>query len=133
MSTKIREMVETAQAEEATGITESRGGLGKYYTHGGSEWTVEEAKERFHNQEAIEVPNAGAGSYHKFLASMGAKKVEVWDHTSSAGDWYFMVEFEDGWYLVSQGNRHPRCGFSYSKDRFGFETKDDLIEYLKNA
>ena len=59
----------------------------------------------------------GAGDYRAVAQSLGFERCEVYDWTSSAGDWTFLVS-EDGfcWRIMSQTNRWPLCGFEYHID-----------------
>ena len=58
---------------------------------------------------------AGANGYRDWARERGYNKVEVYDWTSSAGDWVFLVS-RDGfeWRLLFQTNNWPRAGFSYA-------------------
>lgn len=129
----LKDVIEQTKAEEATGIPENTHGIGAFYDGRGNLLTLEEAKEQFEESKVIEAPNAGAGSYHKVLAALGATKVEVWDHTSSAGDWSFMVELAGTWFCVSQSNRWPKHGFSYCLSKeLQAETKEELGRMLES-
>ena len=59
----------------------------------------------------------GAGNFRKWAAQQGYPFCEVYDWTSSAGDWSFIVS-KDGqtWYPMYQENNYPRGGFSRSID-----------------
>jgi hypothetical protein len=108
---------ETEMAEEATGIAQSPGGLGKLYARGGIELTDEEAQDRILANECVEAPNAGAGSYRKFFVDRVLyAELKVVEWSSSAGDWTFAVRDDSLWRLAFQTNRYPRHGFSYSVD-----------------
>ncbi len=100
--------IEKQMAEDATGCRQSNG-IGKFYNNKGYEITIKEAKKMFRQGDIIEVPNAGAGSYREVLNLLGFKKVEVYDWTSSAGDWTFKIRGK----LVCQENRYPYQGFRY--------------------
>jgi hypothetical protein len=120
-------------SDQATGIAENPSGLGQYYLDGGREVNTEEAQDALLAGEQVEVPNAGAGSFRSFFKSVGCDKVEVWDWTSSAGDWVFGVRDgpEGMWYPAFQSNRYPGHGMSYSIDRgHGFPSWEDLMEYM---
>lgn len=58
---------------------------------------------------------AGAGGYVEYAHQRGYQHVEVYDWTSSAGDWVFLIS-KDGqeWQLLFQTNNYPRPGFSWS-------------------
>lgn len=59
----------------------------------------------------------GAGDYRKEAESMGFPHLSVFDWTSSAGDWTFIVS-QDGksWYVMSRENNWPSTGFTYYID-----------------
>jgi len=100
--------IEKQMCEDATGCKQSNG-IGKFYNNKGNEITIKEACQLFRQGETVEVPNAGAGSFREVLSLLGYKKVDVYDWTSSAGDWTFIIK---GHY-VSQENRYPYNGFRY--------------------
>ena len=106
--------VEREIAEQATGCRQHTA-LGKLYADGGRELTREEAQGLIRTGGSVEVPNAGAGSYRQiFVDVLGYKQLEVENTGSSAGDWQFAVEDEDGWHLAEQDNRYPYHGFRYT-------------------
>ena len=80
----------------------------------------------------------GADSYKKYARKKGYKHVEVWNWSSSAGDWQFPVS-KDGneWHMLVQENNYPRAaGFSHSivSDTIPFPlfgTKDEVMQQLK--
>lgn len=55
----------------------------------------------------------GAGDFAQYARQHGYSYVEVFDWTSSVGDWSFIVS-KDGqtWYLMTQENNYPRPGFT---------------------
>jgi hypothetical protein len=55
----------------------------------------------------------GAGDFRRWAAQQGYQFCEVFDWTSSAGDWSFIVS-KDGetWYPMFQENNYPRGGFT---------------------
>ena len=59
----------------------------------------------------------GVGGYRQYAANLGYTHVKVYDWTSSAGDWTFLVS-KDGfeWHVMSQTNNWPRAGFEYCID-----------------
>lgn len=62
---------------------------------------------------------AGVGGYRQYAMSLGFTIVKVYDSTSSAGDWSFLVS-KDGieWHILYQTNNWPYGGFSYSIDGY---------------
>jgi hypothetical protein len=57
-----------------------------------------------------------AGGYRRWAEAQGYTHCEVYEWTSSAGDWTFLVS-RDGeeWFIMSQENNYPRgSGFSRS-------------------
>lgn len=105
------------QAEEATGCRQV-GGLGKYYARGGRELTIEQAAEILMTGGEVEVPNAGAGSYDDFFATIPKiKSWTPWDQQSSSGDWSFKITTVDGRSgFAYQEHRFPYHGYRYSTD-----------------
>lgn len=122
-------------SEQATGIAQNPHGLGKYFADENTVLTPKQAYERLRTGEGdVEVPNAGAGSYKEFFRSLGFTEVEVWDWSSSAGDWTFVVKDGQGgdWYVAYQINRYPRYGMSYSLDpQWSSESKAELFAILQ--
>lgn len=59
----------------------------------------------------------GAGDFREWAKQQGYPFCEVFDWTSSAGDWTFIVS-EDGniWYPMCQENAYPTPGFRRSID-----------------
>lgn len=54
-------------------------------------------------------------SYLDYAYKLGYKFVETLDHTSSAGDWSFIVSKTGKvWRIMWQTNNYPRAGYSYS-------------------
>ena len=117
-------------AEDATGIRES--GKLVFYDKRGIKMPLEEAREVFCMGESVEVPQAGAGSFHEVFKALGFKEVKVIDWTSSAGDWCFGVKKKDGWAMAYQENRFPFYGFKYVIDNggqhSGYSRFDDLVQ-----
>lgn len=118
MDSSLQNLLSREISEQATGVVQ-RGKLGQFYLVSANDdpppLTDEEARAHLEGAEFIAVPNAGAGSYREFFARMGFKDIKTIDHTSSAGDWCFGVQRQDGvWTLAFQENRYPRHGFNYS-------------------
>lgn len=67
------------------------------------------------NMEEQATGCVGAGGYRNHFKGLGYKHVEVFDWTSSAGNWSFLVS-RDGvtWLAAFQENNYPRHGFRYS-------------------
>lgn len=63
----------------------------------------------------------GAGDYALWAKEQGYPHCQVWDWTSSAGDWTFLVS-KDGqqWHWMSQSNNWPRQGFTRTIDTENF-------------
>jgi hypothetical protein len=58
-----------------------------------------------------------AGRYRDFARSKGFQFCEVYDWTSSAGDWTFIVSKDQiEWFVMSQTNNWPRPGFTREID-----------------
>ena len=75
----------------------------------------------------------GAGNYRDVAKKQGYKFLDVFDWTSSAGDWSFIVS-EDGivWRMMFQTNNFPRAGFTYAFGDALFEgTKEDALRYFE--
>ena len=75
----------------------------------------------------------GANSYKEYARSRGYTHVEVFDWTSSAGDWTFIVSKDgEGWFLLFQSNQYPRRGFHHTIDltRAYYGTKDEVLGQL---
>jgi hypothetical protein len=60
---------------------------------------------------------SGSGDYRQWAENQGYPHCEVFDWTSSAGDWTFIVS-KDGeiWYVMTQSNNFPRGGFTRTID-----------------
>ena len=132
--TPISTLTERLLAEQATGLAQTRRGLGKYYVSESLAVSPRTACDMLRDGRAvcIHIPNAGAGSYREFFTSLGITEVQVVDHTSSAGDWVFAIKdgAEGMWYPAFQTNRYPRHGFSYSINfDEPFDTLDRLFEF----
>ena len=111
IDTEARDNEEEQMASAATGIYPS--GPGPVYTDKGVQsHSPEEAYDVLRNGGAIEIPNAGVGSYKRVFQGLGFTDVEAWNWTSSAGDWSFTLHDGEGgyWYLAFQENRYPRHG-----------------------
>jgi hypothetical protein len=65
--------------------------------------------------QATGCPNAGG--FRSWAREQGYPFCEVWDWTSSAGDWSFFVS-KDGehWYPMFQENNYPSAGFARTID-----------------
>lgn len=123
MSRKITPTTDRV-AEEATGISQR----GDCYPDGYAGW--KEAAAAFLAGDGVHVVAAGAGSYKRVLESLGCRFVEVYDWTSSAGDWTFVVQDAYGRYrLAFQSNRYPRYGFRYGLGSESFDTVEDLRDF----
>jgi hypothetical protein len=60
---------------------------------------------------------ANAGGYRVWAEQQGYQHCEVWDWTSSAGDWTLLVSKDrETWYLMFQSNNWPRAGFTRTID-----------------
>ena len=80
----------------------------------------EELKEALGINEMMETQAtgcAGVGGYRRYAADLGYTHVKMYDSTSSAGDWTFLIS-KDGfeWHVMSQTNNWPRAGFEYCID-----------------
>ena len=74
----------------------------------------------------------GASGYYDFAMKKGYKHVEVYDWSSSAGDWTFLISKDDKkWQFLFQTNNYPRPGFSYeiSKEVF-FGSFDAVLRQI---
>ena len=103
-------------ADQATGCYEHAEDAQLYRdVHGkGIPITDEEAAQLLLKEE-IHDPNAGAGTYRRFAERIGFVQVKVFDQTSSAGDWTFIVSSDnETWGILYQENRYPYHGFKYS-------------------
>jgi hypothetical protein len=124
-------------AEQATGVRQHPAGIGQFYADDGREITPQEAYDIVREGAgAVEVPNAGAGSYRAVFQAMGFTDVEDWETGSSAGDWTLIVHDGEGgfWYPAFQENRYPRHGFRYSINvEMGAPTKEELFEILQSG
>lgn len=106
-------LMEQELCESGTGIRASSADGGPFYDDSGNRLSDTAARKAFRNNEAIAVPNAGAGSFREVLVRLGYQRVEVEDWTSSAGDWVLTVRSG----TVTQDNRYPKYGFSYRLQR----------------
>lgn len=58
------------------------------------------------------------GGFRDWARQQGFKFCEVFDWTSSAGDWSFIVSRDgDTWYVMTQENNWPRSGFTRNIDK----------------
>lgn len=78
---------------------------------------------------------AGVGTYRQYADSLGYSYVKVLDHTSSAGNWTFLVSKDSNvWQVMSQENNRPSPRFTYYLDEMEyvgtFEEVCELIESL---
>jgi len=75
----------------------------------------------------------GAGDFREWAAQQGYPLCEVFDWTSSAGDWSFIVS-KDGkiWYPMFQENAYPARGFqrTIDTDQPIEGTPEKVFEYL---
>jgi len=128
-------------AEDATGCCAgSRGDLRMYaggrnvnghVDSGGYPFdSLEDAQDYLFQRGSIAVPDAGAGSYRKVFETLGFTQVEVFEQSSSAGYWSFIVCDGDYWMLAFQENRYPYHGFNYSVDfDWQFGTKEECLKF----
>jgi hypothetical protein len=89
-----------------------------------------EFHERQHEAEATGVP--AVSNYREFARQNGFPYIKVFDWTSSAGDWTFIVS-RDGrlWQVLSQTNRFPSRGFDYYLSPRVYEgTADEVMQQL---
>ena len=117
--------------EQATGC-EQKGAL-VLYDEEGDKITLEQAAALIRDNQIIEIPAAGAGSFKEIFTALGFEDVEVIDWTSSAGDWSFGVKNEYAWFAAWQENRYPYHGFRYSisSDVMPCETFEQLCEEIE--
>ena len=101
-------------AEQATGCRERVADGGQFYDGRGEKISDTAARRLIREGEAVEAPNAGAGSYRAVARRLGYRKIEVENWTSSAGDWQFLLH---GGLFLFQNNRYPLSGFAYSVGR----------------
>lgn len=124
-------LVEKQMCEAGTGIVEHATGYGKLYADGGVEVTPEQAYDLLRENALVEVPNAGSATFRKFFIDVGFAEVDVFEWSSSAGDWTFVVRDGDCWYPAFQHNRYPYHGFKYLVDaQLPFPSKDALFNFL---
>ena len=101
--------MEKILCEQATGCSQ-HGNIGKFYDNTGCEISIKYARKIFRQGNTVEVPNAGAGSFREVFKMLGYKKVDVYEWSSSAGDWTFILR---GKGYACQENRYPYHGFRY--------------------
>jgi hypothetical protein len=109
----MNRLMEKELCESGTGMKALSADGGQFYDDSGNRLSDTAARKAFRAGEAIEVPNAGAGSFREVLVRLGYQRVEVEDWCSSAGDWTFTVRRG----IVSQDNRYPNYGFCYRLQR----------------
>jgi hypothetical protein len=125
--------------ETATGCFEHPHGLGTFFAgsiNRAGAYELETAKDvldYLFSGGCVAVPSAGAGSYRKFFKSIGCTEVQVYDWTSSAGDWTFAVKLGDLWFAAFQNNRYPQTGFDYSLSSGGVASFEDLCGIMAAA
>lgn len=76
----------------------------------------------------------GAGSFEEWAESQGFPYCIVYDWTSSAGDWSFIVSRDrETWFLMYQENAYPRRGFNrYIDENHPMEgTSEEVFEFLQ--
>ena len=117
----MNKLIEQEVAEQATGCWEHRNGLGTVYAvvsrHEGTKLNdALDIMEWMADGSAIAVPNAGSGSYGKVFHMCGMVIANVFEQSSSAGDWSFAVYDGHAWYPAFQTNRYPYHGFEYCID-----------------
>ena len=75
----------------------------------------------------------GSGEYRGWAAKNGYPHLDVYDWTSSAGDWTFIVS-KDGkeWFVMNQENNWPRRGFTRTIDlsRSWFGTSEEVLNQI---
>lgn len=131
MLRKLDQVLEEYAAGQATGCRGS-GVLGKFYNDSGNELTDDEAQDLLLEGKTVEVPNAGAGSYRSVFERLKFEDVDVYEWSSSAGDWTFVVYDGQAWYPAFQSNRYPHHGFRYSmRTDVAMADKRDLFELLE--
>jgi len=78
----------------------------------------------------------GAGDFRKWAEEQGYPFCEVFDWTSSAGDWAFVVS-RDGhtWYPMFQENAYPSPGFRRSVDESQpmEGSAEEVLEYMAQS
>jgi len=87
---------------------------GRFYNSSRGEISDTEARRAVRKGEAVELPNASAGSYREVARRLGFKKFKIEDRTSSTGDWCFKLH---GGRFMWQENLWPCSGFRYSIGR----------------
>jgi len=68
----------------------------------------------------------------EFALEAGYPFCEIYDHTSSAGDWTYLVSKDaNKWRIMTQTNNWPRAGFDHeiSEDAF-YGTLEEVCELL---
>lgn len=76
----------------------------------------------------------GAGDYAVWAEEQGYPYCEVYDWTSSAGDWTFIVSKDQHtWYIMYQVNNWPCPGFTRTIDENPYYgTPEEVLERLCN-
>lgn len=75
----------------------------------------------------------GAGDFREWAEQQGFSFCEVYDWTSSAGDWTFIVSREGKiWYTMDQENAYPAPGFQRTIDESQpmEGTSEEVFEFL---
>jgi len=127
----MKKTYEKKMSEQATGCVQQ--GKIVYFKEGGEKITLKQAAELLQNNEVVEVPSAGAGSFREIFTDLGFDEVEVICWSSSAGDWTFGVKNDVGWFVAIQENRYPYHGFKYSVSDLVLpcETFEQLCEEME--
>jgi hypothetical protein len=105
--------------EQATGMHENPSGFGIIYDDNGNALRSRPAADLFNNGESIELPNAGSSSYKKLFKFLGYS------------EWTFAIRDEDVWYVAFQSNRHPRCGFRYTRNEMSFDSFEQACKAME--
>ena len=75
----------------------------------------------------------GSGDYAIWASQQGYSHCEVYDWTSSAGDWSFIVS-KDGlnWHMMFQSDNWPRAGFTRTIDtgRVWVGTSEEVLKEI---
>lgn len=131
---EIRRGQEEYAAESATGCYRTGRHLGQFFDHRNNPITRRLGFLEFAAGNPVSVPNAGAGSYREVFKRLGCSQVEVYEQSSSAGDWSFAVRFHRKWYMASQNNNYPQgAGFSYGMNlNMPFDSFDQLVDIMAN-
>lgn len=122
----IENIIAMENAKEATGLT-GQGAI-RFFHHTDEEnpIPVDRARALLLEGEMIEVPAAGAGSAYSIAQLLELGPLELYDSTSSAGDWTFRLKSNESMFLT-QINRHPYYGFKY-----GIYRDDEAWQQMDN-